>query len=87
MGFFSKLWKGVKKTFKKIFKPIKGLFKKVGKFMGKLGIAGQIALMFIPIPGMGFIMGKLGQRSPLQYDKSLLVLEHHRFHCHPVCQS
>lgn len=61
MGFFSKLWKGVKKTFKKIFKPIKGLFKKVGKFMGKLGIAGQIALMFIPIPGMGFIMGKLGQ--------------------------
>ena len=61
MGFFSKLWKGVKKTFKKIFKPIKGLFKKVGKFMGKLGIAGQIALMFIPIPGMGFIMSKLGQ--------------------------
>lgn len=52
MGFFSKLWKGVKKTFKKIFKPIKNLFKKVGKFMGKLGIAGQIALMFIPFGQM-----------------------------------
>jgi hypothetical protein len=52
MGFFSKLWKGVKKGFKAIFKPIKGLFKKVGKFMGKLGIAGQIALMFIPFGQM-----------------------------------
>lgn len=52
MGFFSKLWKGIKKTFKKIFKPIKNLFKKVGKFMGKLGIAGQIALMFIPFGQM-----------------------------------
>jgi len=61
MGFFSKLWKGVKKTFKKIFKPIKKVFKSFGKFMGKLGIAGQIALMFIPIPGMGFILGKLGK--------------------------
>ena len=61
MGFLSKLWKGVKKTFKKIFKPIKKVFKSFGKFMGKLGIAGQIALMFIPIPGMGFILGKLGK--------------------------
>ena len=61
MGFFSKLWKGVKKGFKAIFKPIKKVFKSFGKFMGKLGIAGQIALMFIPIPGMGFILGKLGK--------------------------
>lgn len=61
MGFLSKLWKGVKKTFKKIFKPIKKVFKSFGKFMGKLGIAGQIALMFIPIPGMGYILGKLGE--------------------------
>lgn len=61
MGFLSKIWKGVKKGFKAIFKPIKKVFKSFGKFMGKLGIAGQIALMFIPIPGMGFIMGKLGQ--------------------------
>lgn len=61
MGFLSKLWKGVKKVFKEIFKPIKKVFKSFGKFMGKLGIAGQIALMFIPIPGMGYILGKLGQ--------------------------
>lgn len=61
MGFLSKLWKGVKKGFKAIFKPIKKVFKSFGKFMGKLGIAGQIALMFIPIPGMGFILGKLGK--------------------------
>ena len=50
MGFLSKLWKGVKKTFKKIFKPIKKVFKTIGKFVNKLGIVGQIAMMFIPIP-------------------------------------
>ena len=38
MGFFSKVWKGVKKTFKKIGKGIKKAFKSVGKFMGKIGI-------------------------------------------------
>ena len=27
MGFFSKIWKGVKKGFKKLFKPIKSVFK------------------------------------------------------------
>ena len=48
MGFFSKLWKGVKKTFKKIGKGIKKVFKKVGKWAGKLGVVGQIALSFIP---------------------------------------
>tara|TARA_R100000781_G_scaffold93583_1_gene58166 strand:+ start:2963 stop:4171 length:1209 start_codon:yes stop_codon:yes gene_type:complete len=48
MGFFSKLWRGVKKTFKKIGKGIKKVFKKVGKWAGKLGVVGQIALSFIP---------------------------------------
>ena len=48
MGFFSKLWKGVKKTFKKIGRGIKKVFKKVGKWAGKLGVVGQIALSFIP---------------------------------------
>lgn len=60
MGFFSKIWKSVKKGFKKLFKPIKNVFKKIGKFMNKLGIVGQIAMMFIPIPGLGAVMSRLG---------------------------
>ena len=52
MGIFSKLWKGVKKTFKKIFKPIKKAFKGFGKFMNKIGIIGQLAMSFI-LPGIG----------------------------------
>jgi len=47
MGFFKKIFKGVKKVFKKIGKAIKGVFKKVGKFMGKIGIVGQLGLMLI----------------------------------------
>jgi hypothetical protein len=47
MGFLSKIWKGVKKTFKKIGKGIKKGFKAFGKFMGKIGIVGQIAMMFL----------------------------------------
>ena len=60
MGFLSKLWKGIKKTFKKIFKPIKKVFKSVGKFMGKIGVVGQIAMMFLPIPGLSALFGGLG---------------------------
>ena len=52
MGFFSKVFKGIKKGFKKIGKGIKKGFAKFGKFMGKLGIMGQIAMMFI-MPGIG----------------------------------
>jgi len=52
MGIFSRIWKGVKKTFKKIFSPIKRAFKKFGKFMGRLGVLGQIAMSFI-LPGVG----------------------------------
>jgi len=48
MGFFSKIFKGVKKVFKKIGKGIKGVFKGIGKFMNKIGVVGQIALMFVP---------------------------------------
>ena len=52
MGFLSKIWKGIKKTVKKIFKPIKRVFKSIGKFMGKIGIVGQIAMSFIlPVVG------------------------------------
>ena len=60
MGFFSKIWKGVKKGFKKLFKPIKKVFKSIGKFMNKIGIVGQIDMMFIPIPGLGALMSGLG---------------------------
>ena len=52
MGFLSRIWKGIKKTVKKIFKPIKRVFKSIGKFMGKIGIVGQIAMSFI-LPGIG----------------------------------
>ena len=46
----------MKKFFKKIGGGIKKVVGKVGKFMDKLGIVGQIAMMFIPIPGLGSIM-------------------------------
>lgn len=52
MGFFSKIFKGVKKVFKKIGRGIKKVVGKVGKFMDKIGIVGQIALAFI-LPGIG----------------------------------
>ncbi len=68
MGFFSKLWKGVKKTFKKIGKGIKKAFKSVGKFMGKIGILGTIGLTILTgglgIGGMFTSLGtKLGALS------------------------
>ena len=44
MGFFKKIFKGIKKVFKKIGKAIKSVFKKVGKFMGEIGIVGQLGL-------------------------------------------
>ena len=56
MGFFSKIFKGVKKVWKKIGKGIKSAFKSVGKFMGKLGIVGQIALGLL-LPGIGTMLG------------------------------
>jgi hypothetical protein len=56
VGFLSKIWKGVKKTVKKIGKGIKGAFKKFGKFMNKIGIVGQVAMMFV-LPGIGAALG------------------------------
>ena len=47
MGLLSKLWKGVKKTVKKIGKGIKKVFKKIGSAIGKLGVVGQIGMMFL----------------------------------------
>ena len=61
MGFFSKAFKKIKKGFKSAFKGIgkgiKSAFKKFGKFMGKIGIVGQIAMMFV-LPGIGAALGK-----------------------------
>ena len=42
----------MKSAFKSIGKGIKSAFKKIGKFMGKIGIVGQLALMFTPIGAM-----------------------------------
>ena len=56
MGFFSKVFKGVGKVFKKIGKGIKSAFKKFGKFMGKIGILGQVAMFFI-MPYVGAALG------------------------------
>ena len=47
----------VRKTFKKIGKGIKKAFMKFGKFMGKIGVLGQVAMMFI-LPGIGAALMK-----------------------------
>ena len=60
MGFFSKLWKGVKKVVKKIGRGIKKVVSKVGKFVGKLGIVGQIGMFFLMPHVAGFLMKGLG---------------------------
>ncbi len=44
--------KGIKSAFKKIGRGIKSAVGKIGKFMGKIGIVGQLALMFTPIGAM-----------------------------------
>ena len=57
MGLLKKIFKPFKKVFKKIGKFVKRQFKRVGKWMGKLGVFGQIALMFIP--GLGPMLSGL----------------------------
>ena len=47
----------LRKTVKKIGKGIKKAFMKFGKFMGKIGIVGQIAMLFI-LPGIGAALFK-----------------------------
>jgi Flp pilus assembly pilin Flp len=44
--------KGIKSAFKKIGRGIKSAVGKIGKFMGKIGVVGQLALMFTPIGAM-----------------------------------
>lgn len=61
MGFFSKVFKKVKKGFKGFFKSIgkgiKKVFKGFGKFMGKIGFVGQLAMSFV-LPGIGAALSK-----------------------------
>ncbi len=47
----------LRKTFKKIGKGIKKAFMKFGKFMGKIGVLGQVAMLFI-LPGIGAALMK-----------------------------
>ena len=48
MGFFSKIWKGLKGGINKIGKTIKKGFIKMNEFFGKFGILGQVAMtMFL----------------------------------------
>jgi len=56
MGWFSKKWKSLKKSVKGIGKKIKKAFVKVGAAFGKLGVLGQIGLMFL----MPYATGALG---------------------------
>jgi hypothetical protein len=49
---FKKIGKGFKSAFKSIGKGIKSAMGKIGKFMNKIGIVGQLALMFTPVGAM-----------------------------------
>jgi hypothetical protein len=58
MGLFSKVFKGIGKVFRKIGRGLKKIAAKFGKFMGKIGIIGQIGLSLL-LPGIGAMFGKL----------------------------
>ena len=75
MGFLKKIFKGIKKVFKKIGRGIKKGFAKFGKFMNKIGIVGQIAMMFI-LPGIGgALMKGLGTLGATLSASSSLILQ------------
>ena len=57
MSLFKSVGKGIKRTFKSIGKGIKKAFKQFGKFMGKIGVLGQVAMMFI-LPAIGGALAK-----------------------------
>jgi len=73
MGILKKIGKGLKKVVKGVAKGIKKVFKKVTGVFGKLGIVGQLGLMFLGVPpiikdffsglagGMGSFISKLGK--------------------------
>ena len=57
-GLVKKVFKGVKKAVSKTWKGIKSAFKSIGKFMGKIGIVGQIGLALL-LPGVGQIRSNM----------------------------
>ena len=64
MGLFKKIFKGIKKVAKKIGRGIKKVVGKIGKAFGKLGVVGQIGMMFLMphmMAGLGTFWGKFGQ--------------------------
>tara|TARA_R100001509_G_C4884331_1_gene221412 strand:+ start:1070 stop:1984 length:915 start_codon:yes stop_codon:yes gene_type:complete len=61
MGFLSKAWKGIKKHVKKVARGVKKVFKKIGKAVGKLGIVGQLGMMFLMPYAFGALSGFAGQ--------------------------
>ena len=56
MGLFKKIFKGIKKVAKKIGRGIKKVVGKIGKAFGKLGVVGQLGMMFL----MPHMMAGLG---------------------------
>ena len=58
MGILSKAWKGIKSIGSGIVKRVKKTIKSIGKFVNKIGIAGQIALSLM-LPGAGELFGAL----------------------------
>tara|TARA_X000001382_G_scaffold127968_2_gene116687 strand:- start:161 stop:1261 length:1101 start_codon:yes stop_codon:yes gene_type:complete len=55
---FKKIYKGIKTGIKGIARGVKKAFKSFGKFMGKIGILGQVAMFFI-MPYIGSALGNL----------------------------
>jgi|TARA_B100001939_G_scaffold283856_1_gene253335 hypothetical protein len=65
MGILKKAFKGLKKVVKKIGKGIKKVVGKIGKAFGKLGIVGQLGMMFLmpyAMSGLSSFMGGIGSR-------------------------
>ena len=65
MGLLKKLWKGVKKVVKKIGKGIKKVVGKIGAAIGKLGVIGQIGMMFLmpyAMSGLSSFFGGVGAK-------------------------
>jgi hypothetical protein len=57
-GFVKKVFKGIKKAVSSTWKRMKKAFKSIGKFMGKIGIIGQIGLALL-LPGVGQILSNM----------------------------
>lgn len=61
MGLIKKVFKGIKKVAKKIGKGIKKVVNKIGRAFGKLGIVGQLGMMFLMPYAMSGLSSFFGQ--------------------------